>query len=145
MEYGGGFRAKSPSNNFFQNAQPGSKDTQLIPEKLKNFRRGSAREIKFATNCLYFATAACAAAAASDFASDAFVSALANFGMLCILGRLYVLAPYTVAMAKRVSDEWVDAEREYVNSRFPWAQLLGRFGWICLAAGVFLQVVTGMR
>ena len=55
------------------------------------------------------------------------------------------IPPRTLAIARKGSPRWIRAETEYLEANFPWYELVGKFGWVCLAISVALQlaVVTG--
>lgn len=92
---------------------------------------------------LYVATAAAVAAAAADFEANAPASALGNLGLLLIMARLFVLTPVVVARSKKGSQQWLDAEYENIETRYPWADMLGKAGWVLLMLSVFMQIATG--
>lgn len=114
-------------------------------EQLEKLREPFAKELKIVLGTLFIATAACMAVAASDVYDNNLVSAAGNFGLFCVLFRIYLMAPRTLAIARKGSPRWIRAETEYLETHFPWYELVGKFGWVCLAISVALQLamVTG--
>ncbi len=115
-----------------------------IDPKLERMRAGKVREINVMRWVLYVATAAAAAASMADLQGNAPASALGNFGLLLIMARLYVLAPVVIARTQAESDKWQQTEYEHVEKNYPWADMLGKAGWVLLMLSVLLQVVAGM-
>ena len=112
----------------------------LRKEKLDHLRDPGRKEIGLGQWSLYLATAASLAAAANDLAMDLLSSALGNFGLLLIMGRLYFFVPYAVAKAKGGSKEWIRAEKQNLDENFPWADKMGKLGWGVLIVGVVMQI-----
>jgi hypothetical protein len=116
--------------------------TELPPE-LRKYRKSRERHIGLLRIFFYAATAASFAAGASDAVDGDLGSALGNFGILLILGRLYLLSPLLVARSSVGDDKWVDAEADWAEDRYPWLDTLGNAGWALLGLGVVLQLLFG--
>lgn len=106
-------------------------------------RQGSESMIRLMRTTLYVATAAAAAAAAADFEAQAPASAAGNLGLLLIMVRLFVLTPAVVARARSGDSNWMRAEFSWAQQTYPWANPVGRAGWVLLFVSVLLQVATG--
>ncbi len=119
----------------------------MIDEKaLERLRaQGGAKEIRTASGGLFVATAAAAAAAANDFMQGAQASALGNVGLLLIMLRVYWNVPRMVASARGENKIWLQAETDYLQEHYPWADSVGKAGWVVLVGAVLLQLVFGMR
>jgi hypothetical protein len=119
----------------------------MIDEKtIERLRaEGGARPIRSACAMLFVATAAAAAAAASDFVSGAQASALGNVGLLLIMLRVYWNVPRSVAASRSGNKRWLQAELDYLQERYPWADAVGKAGWVILVGAVALQLFFGMR
>lgn len=101
-------------------------------------------------NCLYWqmvcyvGSAVFAAAAFSDLESAKQAGSLENFGLMLILLRLTYLAPMIHARIQK-KEKWMEAEYEYVVSRYPWALWIGRAGVWMLVLSMGMQIILGMR
>lgn len=116
---------------------------QKLPQELKKYRQSRERHIFLLRIFFYVATAGSLAAAVSDAFDNALASAMGNFGVLLILGRLYVLCPYLVARSSVGDDRWVRAEADWIEETFPWIDFLGKIGWGLLTVGVIMQMIFG--
>lgn len=118
----------------------------MIDEKtIEKLRAQNAQQIRTASWGLFVATAAAAAAAANDLVQGAQASALGNIGLLLIMLRVYWNVPRAVAAAKKTDKRWLQAEIEYLEERYPWADTVGKAGWVILVGAVALQLFVGMR
>lgn len=118
----------------------------MVDEKtIEKLRAQSAQQIRMASWGLFVATAAAAAAAANDFVQGAQASALGNIGLLLIMLRVYWNVPRTVAAAKKTDKRWPQAEIEYLEERYPWADSVGKAGWVLLVGAVVLQLFLGLK
>ena len=107
--------------------------------------RGEATgTIRLMRTILYLATAAAFAAAAADFAGAAVASAAGNVGLLLIMARLFIMTPVAVARARKGEQRWIDAEYDHIAEHYPWADAVGRAGWIVLGASVLMQIFLGV-
>lgn len=107
--------------------------------------RGSANKtIRTMRLILYVATAAACAAAASDFVDNATASALGNVGLLLIMARLFIITPLAVARARNATRQWIHAESRHIARHYPWADMMGRAGWVMLGASVLMQMLLGV-
>lgn len=113
----------------------------IDPQQLQRMRTPGIKEITGIRQALFFATAGAAAATASDVVDNLMASALGNFGLLLIMVRFWFIAPQAVAMAKKGDPRWIEAESNYYFANFPWAEMVGRAGWILLCVGVVLQMM----
>jgi len=113
-------------------------------EHLEKLRAPLAKELRLVRSTLFVATAACAAIAASDMLDNNLVSALGNFGLLCILERMYLLAPMAMAKVRGGTERWIRAEKEFLRENFPWCDVLGKLGWGCLMISVVTQLMQGV-
>lgn len=109
-------------------------------EQLEKLREPHAKELRIVLWTLFVSTAACMAVAASDVYDQNLVSALGNFGLFAVLERIYLVAPKTLAITRGGSPRWARAEAEYLNQHFPWYDIVGKIGWVCLAVSVTLQL-----
>lgn len=110
-------------------------------QQLQRMRTPGLKEIRGIRQALFFATAGAAAATASDVVDNVMASALGNFGLLLIMIRFWFIAPQAVAMAKKGDPRWVKAEADFYFTNFPWAELVGRAGWILLFFAVLMQLM----
>ncbi len=115
-----------------------------IPNEVREMRKKNSREIGMIRLFFYIGTAASFAAAASDFVDSAVASALGNIGILCILTRLYLLAPVIVARMRGSDQRWALAEADIAEKRYPWLNLVSRVGWILLFVAVLMQMSVGI-
>lgn len=109
-------------------------------EKMRGEAMGTIRLMRI---ILYLATAAAFAAAAADFAGKAVASAVGNIGLLLIMARLFIMTPVTVARARKGEKRWIEAEYEHIAEHYPWADGMGRVGWIVLGVSVLMQIFLG--
>ena len=132
-------RGASPASQVFE-----EEESPVNEQQLQQFRKPYMKEIRFVQTLMYVGTAAFFAAAASDFVSQAPASALGNLGLVLILVRLYVLSGLIVAKAKNGDVRWIEAEVDYAEQRYPWADQTGRAGWWILLVAVVLQLMGAM-
>lgn len=111
-------------------------------EKLRAQKGG--KEMRYAHALAFFGTAASIAAAASDVVDKAYAGALGNLGMFLILIRFYLNVPRVIAKAVRPDERWYRMETDHLYDVFPWAEQVGRVGWVCLFVGVVLQLGLGI-
>ena len=102
-------------------------------QQLQRMRTPGLKEIRGIRQALFFA--------ASDVVDNVMASALGNFGLLLIMIRFWFIAPQAVAMAKKGDPRWVKAEADFYFTNFPWAELVGRAGWILLFFAVLMQLM----
>lgn len=113
-------------------------------EQLQKLREPFAKELRLVLGTLFVATAACMAVTASDIFDHNLISAVGNFGLFCVLERIYLVAPRTLAMTRGGSPQWIRAETEYLHEHFPWYDIIGKLGWGCLVVSVTLQLAVSM-
>ena len=103
-------------------------------EQLEKLRAPFAKELRIVLGTLFVATAACMAVTLSDMVDHNLTSATGNFGLFCVLERVYLIAPRTLAITRGGSPRWIQAETEY--------DIVGKFGWVCLMISVTLQLIA---
>lgn len=111
-------------------------------EQLEKYRAPFAKELRIVLGTLFVATAACMAVTISDLVDHNLPSAMGNFGLFCVLERIYLVAPKTLAITRGGSPRWIGAEAEYLVKNFPWYDIVGKFGWVCLMISVTLQLLA---
>ncbi|HBN74004.1 MAG TPA: hypothetical protein DD376_04680 [Sutterella sp.] len=111
-------------------------------EQLEKLRAPFAKELRIVLGTLFVATAACMAVTLSDMVDHNLTSATGNFGLFCVLERVYLIAPRTLAITRGGSPRWIQAETEYLMEHFPWYDIVGKFGWVCLMISVTLQLIA---
>lgn len=111
-------------------------------EQLEKYRAPFAKELRIVLGTLFVATAACMAVTVSDLVDHNLPSAMGNFGLFCVLERIYLVAPKTLAITRGGSPRWIQAENEYLLKNFPWYDIIGKFGWVCLMVSVTLQLMA---
>ena len=111
-------------------------------EQLEKYRAPFAKELRIVLGTLFVATAACMAVTVSDLFDYNLPSAMGNFGLFCVLERIYLVAPKTLAITRGGSPRWIRAEAEYLVKNFPWYDIVGKFGWVCLMISVTLQLLA---
>lgn len=112
--------------------------------RYSNKRKQYAKEINFAREVMFFATAAAFAAGAADMAAHTVAGGIGNFGILLILVRVYFMVPVVIASVRAQDRAWAEDEAAEIASRRPWVHLVGRVGWGMLCVSVLLQLVLGV-
>ena len=62
-------------------------------EQLEKYRAPFAKELRIVLGTLFVATAACMAVTVSDLVDHNLPSAMGNFGLFCVLERIYLWLP----------------------------------------------------